>query len=144
MRKMSRRKVAVAGVVAMVILIIGLLVVPGLSASPATVVIDPAGSKCVIVNVNGTTTELDANKYKLISSNNDNDKITFQCEVWGLGNNGPAINLDSNDFLNADGDPVIDCEVNYKSGQIDIVGQTFDWHQTISAAGDLKLTCQFG
>ncbi len=152
MRKMSRRKVSIVSLMALMILIIVLLVVPEIAANGATVVINPEGSTCTYFDFDDTDNEIypfktiGANKYKLISSNNDNGNITFQCEIWNIGNDtGSAIVYDSYDFLDGDGDPLWDCGVFYDTGDPDtsIIDDTYDWKQTISAAGDLKLTCHF-
>jgi len=143
---MLHRKMAIAGVVALMVLIIGLLVVPGLSANGngADVVISTEDASCAVFVDDGVMpgfgSAIDANKTKLISTSSANGNKTFQCEVWGYGNDtGSAIVYVSHDYLNSAGDPAYNCTVTF-NGLTDI---TNVWHQTISAEGDLNLTCQF-
>lgn len=139
MRNKLSGKVAIIGILAMTILVIVLLIVPGIAAEDVdNLMVDMENETCDMLGIPAAIPILpvDAKKIKTVETSSTNGNIIYKCtsEKGAIENNtGTAIQYRSEDFYN------VSCNIPVSGGGVEISN---DWHQEISSSGNATLTCK--
>lgn len=137
MRGFWQKKLLVGGLLGLILVALSLMIAPVSTAEEGVILyINEEGPRCLVLDEFGEPKVVPATRTKLVTTESVNSNATFSCEVKDFGNSlGKAVTIKYGD-LEYYPNSFLGCEA---PGLL----PTTIWHETISAEGDLKLTCQF-